>query len=353
MSPQELDVIVRVAGATLLLTSVPLIARGDRRLAVTFLPLALCLTGFLAGNTPDPALRLSAVAGHLAYVLTGYAAVFLWWFCLAVFDRSFRPRGLVLAIGLAWIVIASADRGLFGQAPLDWGLSRLLVGLGFVMVVHLAWRLIRDRRGDLIDTRRKARIAVVLMLGGQLLADLVIDTVMGFDWQPQMFSLLQNAVFLGFTGWLIFIAQTGAVRSEAVALALPPHSPSLSPEDVRLTDRLRVLIEEERVYLDPTLTFDRFVALMGGSDRAVRRLINHGLSHDHFRNFLNTHRLIEARRRLVDPAHGRDKLIAIAMDSGFASLASFNRVFQDAEGQSPGAWRKASMSTSETPFAVF
>lgn len=353
MSPQELDVIVRVAGATLLLTAVPIIAHGDRRLAVTFLPLALCLTGFMAGNTPDPALRLSGVAGHLAYVLTGYAAVFLWWFCLAVFDRSFRPRGLVLAIGLAWIVIASADRSLFGPAPLDWGLSRLLVGMGFVMVLHLAWRLIRDRSGDLIDTRRKARIAVVLLLGGQLLADLVIDTVMGFDWQPQIFSLLQNAAFLLFTGWLIFIAQTGAVRSAPAAVPLPSAIPQLSAEEVRLTKRLHVLIEDERVHLDPTLTFDRFVGMMGGSDRAVRRLINHRLGHDHFRSFLNTHRLMEARRRLADPAHGQDKLIAIALDSGFASLASFNRVFQDAEGQSPGAWRQAMMSTSETRSAVF
>ncbi|MGV9009675.1 helix-turn-helix domain-containing protein [Brevundimonas sp.] len=353
MSPQEFDVIVRVAGATLLLVGVPLIARGDRRLALAFLPLAICLTGFLAGNTPDPALRLSGVAGHLAYVLTGYAAVFLWWFCLAVFDRAFRPTGGVLAIGLAWIVIASADRGVVGPTPLEWGLSRLLVGLGFVMVLHLAWKLIRDRPGDLIDTRRQARIAVIVLLAGQLLADLIVDTVMGFDWQPQTFSLLQNTGFLLFTGWLIGIAQTGTVRSAPDASPLPLSIPRLSPEEVRLTERLRALIEEEQVHLDPTLTFDRFVSLIGGSDRAVRRLINQRLGHDHFRSFLNTHRLIEARRRLADPAHRQDKLIAIAMDSGFASLASFNRVFHDAEGQSPGAWRKATMSTSETRSAVF
>ena len=101
------------------------------------------------------------------------------------------------------------------------------------------------------------------------------------------------------------------------------------------------------------MTFDRFVGLMGGSDRAVRHLINHRLGHDHFRNFLNTHRVNEARRRLADPAHRQDKLIAVAMDSGFASLASFNRVFQDAQGQSPGAYRKARLPSFETRSAVF
>lgn len=353
MNPQELDVIVRVAGATLLLAAVPLVVRGERRLGLALLPLALCLTAFLSGNTHDPVLRLSGAAGHVAYVLTGYAAVFLWWFCLVVFDRAFRPTGGALAIGLLWIGIASADRGLFGSVPLEWGLSRLLVALGFVMVLHLAWRLIRDRPGDLIDTRRQARIAVVVVLAGQLLADLIVDTVMGFDWQPYIFSLLQNAAFLLFTAWLIFIAQTGAVRSGPVVSPSLPAATQLSPEESRLTERLRVLIEDEQVHLDPNLTFDRFVGLMGASDRAVRRLINHRLGHDHFRSFLNTYRLMEARRRLADPAHGQDKLIAIALDSGFASLASFNRVFHDAEGQSPGAWRKIARPTSEVRSAVF
>jgi AraC-like DNA-binding protein len=49
----------------------------------------------------------------------------------------------------------------------------------------------------------------------------------------------------------------------------------------------------------------------------------------------------EARRLLGDPVRGGDKLIAIAMDSGFASLASFNRVFRALEGRTPSAYRSA------------
>jgi hypothetical protein len=124
MTPGEIDVIVRVAGATLLLTAaVILSARDDRRSGLFFVPLAICLCAFLAGNTPDPGLRLSGIVGETARMLTGFAAVFLWWFCLSVFDRSFRPRGLVLATGVAWVVIAAADRGLIGEAFEGRGLS--------------------------------------------------------------------------------------------------------------------------------------------------------------------------------------------------------------------------------------
>lgn len=351
MTPDEIDIIVRVAGATLLLTSAALLAaRGDKRSGLFFLPLAICLCAFLAGNTPEPVLRLGGFAGQTARMLSGFAAAFLWWFCLSVFDLTFRPRGLVLATGFAWLAIAALDRGLFGQALKGVGLSWLLVGIGFGMVAHLAWQLIRDWQGDLIDGRRQARFAVVLLLGGQLFADLFIDLVMGLDWQPHAFSILQNAVILIFTGWLLQLQFRSSARpGEAFGEAAggPPVSAVAPPKSDPLRERLRVLIEDDRVHLDPGLTFDRFVSMMGAPDRAVRRLINQQLGYDHFRTFLNTHRMIEARRRLGDPVHRRDKLITVAMDSGFSSLASFNRVFRDAESCPPSVFREQALASVE------
>ena len=349
MTPQEIDVIVRVAGATLLLAATILLSgRDDRRNGLFFLPLALCLCGFLAGNTPDAALRLSGLAGYTAYLLSGFGAVFLWWFCLSVFDRTFRPRGWVLAAGAGWMVVAAGDRGLFGDVLAQAGLSRLLIVLGLGMVAHLAWRLIRDRSGDLVDRRREARVLVVGLLAGQLLADLIIDVVMGFEWQPRAFSILQNAGLLVFTGWLLQLrlrASASLSSAPVVSGAVSAHPPAGASAEVdRLNARLRALMDTDRVHLDPELTFDRFVSQMGAPDRAVRRLINHQLGYDHFRTFLNAHRMVEARRRLADPAHRHDKLIAVAMDSGFSSLASFNRVFRDAESCSPGAFRQAALA---------
>ena len=354
MTLQELDVIVRVAGATLLLVATALMCRrvGHR---LYFILLAGCLCGFLAGNTPDPVLRLTGAAGDVAHLLSGFAAVSLWWFCLAVFDRSFKPRGLVLAASAAWIVVASADRGVFGSALANAGLSRLLIVLGFGMVGHLAWRLTRDREGDLIDDRRSARGLVVLLLAGQLFADLMVDLFLGLSWRPQAFSIIQNAVLLVFTAWLLRLSLQGNAHSRRHLEPAPSHpfrSPSLSASEAKLHERLGVLIHKERVQLDPTLSFGRFVAMMGGSERAVRRLINRQLGYDHFRTFLNAHRMDEARRLLADPARNRDKLIVIAMDSGFASLASFNRVFQETENCTPSAFRDLALSKAAPASAI-
>src|SRR5688572_1086819 len=177
MDAQILDAVVRIAGVTVLLFLGMVLARdgNSRYPAVLFVPLALCLAGFLAGNTPDPGLRLSGGAGFVAHLLSGYAAVFLWWFCLASFDWSFRLRGAALAVGSAWLFIASADRGLLGPTVAGRGLSWLLVAFALGMVAHLAWRLLWDREGDLIERRRDARMLVVVLLGGQLLLDLSVD----------------------------------------------------------------------------------------------------------------------------------------------------------------------------------
>jgi len=340
MDLNQLDVISRVAGGTLLSALAALLARDPRtrRLAVYFAPMALCLAGFLAGNTPEPALRLGGPLGHAAVLAAGYAAVFLWWFCLASFDSTFRPRGWVLAAGLAWLVIASADRGLMGPALESKGLSWALIALGLGMIGYLSWGLVRDRAGDLVDERRRARILVVALLAGQLGADFLVDLVMGLDWGPQGFTIIQNTALLAFAAWLALRLLPVPVPAAVVAThaARPAQG-----DEARLTGRLRVLIEVEKVHLAPDLTFADFVRRMGASERAVRHLINRSLGYDHFRAFLNACRVAEARRMLADPARAGDKLIAIALDSGFASLASFNRAFQAVEGRPPSAFRVA------------
>ncbi len=349
MTLLQLDVIVRVAGAALLLFLAALLARDPRtrRLAVYFAPMAVCLAGFLGGNTPVGALRLTGPVGQVGTMIAGYAAVFMWWFCLASFDAAFRPRGPVLVAGIAWVFVASADRGLFGPALESKGLSWLLIALGLGMLAYLAWRLVRDRDGDLLDARRRDRVLVVALLAGQLLADFLVDVVMGLDWGPHGFAIVQNAAFLAFAVWLAMrlLPAPPPLASPAPAV-LPPTS-----DEARLAERLRVLVEVDKIYLEPDLTFADFVRRMGAPERTVRQLINHRLGHDHFRAFLNALRVAEARRRLADPARADDKLIAIALDSGFASLASFNRAFQAIEGRPPSAFRGE--TSSEERAAVF
>ena len=349
---QEIDVLVRAGAAVLTLTLAFLLVRDARKAQIAWLSLlfALGLSGFLAGNTPDPDLGLSGAAAGLAQTASGNLAVFLWWFSLAVFDDEFRLDGGKLAVGAAWFVVWLLDRSGAGGASADVALTWILVALAFGMVAHLAYRLLRDLNGDLIVSRRRARAVFAAVLAALLLIDLGVDVVLGFGWAPQWFTVAQNAVILlvaaGTAGWLLHAdvaALTFQPSTAPLAVATPAPAPAhrsaAAGADARLLERLHRLMESERIYRDPDLTVAGFAARMGAPEPKVRSFVNQQLGHRHFRSFLNAYRVAEARQILADPARAGEKVVTIALDVGFASLASFNRAFKLAEGKPPTEFR--------------
>ncbi|TYT26612.1 AraC family transcriptional regulator [Luteimonas viscosa] len=358
-----LDVIVRVAAATLwlLLAARLLRAVPRERLVRWFVPLALAMAGFLAGNTPFAQASLPGVAGDVAGLLSGSAAVFLWWYCLALFDDGFRfgpPQALV---ALAWWPLMLLDRGWLGDRFAGVGLSWGLVALGLGMCAHLVARLLRDREGDLVEARRRGRLWVVAALLGLLLTDLLADIALGFEWKPAGFTLAQNLALLAI-GWHLARRWlrtdiAGLTYREAAPPAAPPlqHAtgPAAAPApappaaDAALLQRLWQLIEVERIHRDPALTVAAFAARMGAPEPEVRRLVNRHLGWRHFRSFLNHHRLQDAKAALADPARADRKILAIAFDAGFASLPSFNRAFREAEGIAPGEYRARVLASAD------
>jgi AraC-like DNA-binding protein len=348
MDLAHLDSAIRIGGITMLLLLAWLLFSQRHKVGVPgllFPLLAVCLSGFLIGNTPDPSLRLSNAPGAIAHFASGYAVVFIWWFCLACFEKGFRPRGAVLAAGLAWLVMVSAARVIGRPVP---ALSYLLVVFGFGIVVHLMWALYSDREGDLIRRRYDARGIVAGLLGSMLFIDLSADVIFGFAWRPWPFAMSQNAAALAFSLWLarrVFDVRSGVLSfDDGIAAAAFNKPAEEEAADGTLEKRLRALIEVERVHLDPELTFAAFVQRMGAPERAVRELVNRTLGFDHFRSFLNHHRVREACTLLADPARSGDKLIVIALDSGFASLPSFNRVFRAERACTPSQFREAALA---------
>ena len=167
-----------------------------------------------------------------------------------------------------------ADRGLFGPALADRGLSWLLVAGGFAIVAHLAWQLIRDRTADLLERRRAARWLVVILLGGQLLIDLSVDLAFGLDWRPRGFTMAQNAAIFGFTIWFAVILLHADIRAlvfeERLGTSRAEAAKKPTALEARLMGRLRALIEVERIYLQPDLDFAVFVRRMGAPERTVK-----------------------------------------------------------------------------------
>lgn len=338
-----LDVLIRAAAGTLLLTLAALVARAaPRRLTPwLFLALALCICGFLAGNTPGPGLWPPEALSLPINLLAGNAAVFLWLFALSLFDDDFRLDGWKLLATGGWIALSFLTRGApptpLATADLGW----LVMGWVAAMVGHLGWRLLRDRSGDLIDNRRRARSVFVAALASLLATDLLVDVLMGTDWRPQGFTVAQNAAILliavGGGAWLVR-ADADRLRFRPTPAAPAPALGGTRASSDALVRRVRDLVEIEYAHRDTELDLPGFVRRAGAPEAEVRRAVRE-LGYGHFRAFLNAHRVADARAALADPAKAELKLAVVAWDAGFASLASFNRAFKLAEGRAPSEYR--------------
>jgi AraC-like DNA-binding protein len=95
----------------------------------------------------------------------------------------------------------------------------------------------------------------------------------------------------------------------------------------------------EKLYLLPELTISNLADKIKCSRHHLSQVLNENL-HKSFYDYVNAFRVEEAKKLLVDTSRTEHKIAAIAYDSGFNSLSTFNDVFRKIAGQTPSQFRK-------------
>lgn len=130
---------------------------------------------------------------------------------------------------------------------------------------------------------------------------------------------------------------TSALETAATASVIDkpaPVSEITDPELARWATRLTNLMATDRPYLAPELTLPELAARLGANTSVLSRVINTGFKQN-FNDYVNEYRVQEAERRLRDPQFRHYTLLAVALESGFNSKSTFNRVFKKLRGATP------------------
>jgi len=134
----------------------------------------------------------------------------------------------------------------------------------------------------------------------------------------------------------------GAEAVEATAAVVPaapaPASPPVRPVDEAVAARIRQALEEDKLYLNPTLTLAELAAHTGLAPKLISYTINSGFGCS-FNDLVNGLRVAEVQRRLAGPDAQRLTLLGIALESGFNSKTTFNRIFKQFAGVAPRDYR--------------
>ena len=129
------------------------------------------------------------------------------------------------------------------------------------------------------------------------------------------------------------LMQPEVAAPDPTELPLPPTA--LPAELHPWRDKLLVLMADERPWLEPELTLAELAQRLRTNASLLSRVINAGCGQN-FNDFVNTYRVAEARRKLADPRFAHYSLVGVALESGFNSKSTFNRVFKKLTGQAPG-----------------
>jgi AraC-like DNA-binding protein len=289
-----------------------------------------------------------AIAGTMGAARVGPALlsalnpVFLWWFVLGLFRDDLRWRYVHGIPVVLFLIAPTLVLSGYESARAAATVVHQTLLLGFL--AHIVWLAVLDLRNDLVDARRRFRIALAITLpiaGTIIAAGTLYDLGHALpDWIAPAHSAMLFALSAVFAAWL------APVRADLFA---PPVQKPVA-NTAGLTSAERVELERlkkavgQGVCFEPELSLAWLARRIDVPEHRLRRLIAVGLGFRSFSDFANHHRVEEARARLADPARARDQIVAIAFGVGYASLAPFNRAFRDRTGTTPRDFRESALS---------
>lgn len=111
----------------------------------------------------------------------------------------------------------------------------------------------------------------------------------------------------------------------------------------RIRDELEAYMRAERPYLEGALTLRAVASRLGVSPHHLSQVLNQELGRNFF-DYVNDHRVQEAKRLLLDPAKRNLTVLAIGFEAGFSNKASFNTAFRKFTDTTPSAYREREAS---------
>ena len=116
--------------------------------------------------------------------------------------------------------------------------------------------------------------------------------------------------------------------------------------DIRMTElngKLKTLMQSEKIYLENDLSLPKLAIKLEATSNETSFLINE-LYQDNFYNFINKHRIEEAKILLLSEKYSQLNILGIAYESGFNSKTTFNTTFKKHVGLSPTEYVKSNIS---------
>lgn len=243
---------------------------------------------------------------------------------------------LILLIPMAYGVSSSVANHYDLRLLDSLYLSAIIIG-GISLLLIWLKRDWLDQLHKRKNGRERFWIIMALLILNLMLFSLSFMFV-GAPENQAVFDLIRTILGLSF----LYIISTGLFRIYPpilnVSQKTSPSQKDLSAEDIELALAIENLLYVEKIYQEPSFNRSKMAQELKVTESQLSKVVN-GYFQKNVPLLLNELRVEEAKIFLkqtdVDVA-------TISEESGFNSIATFNRVFKDLEGMSPTEYRDKS-----------
>jgi AraC-like DNA-binding protein len=309
----------------------------------------------------------------LSWPATWLFGPLLYLYAAAASDRAWRlgrrhllhflPAIAVLLIGLPFFLMSGTeklalyDRLLSGDVPARITMvepTKYVSGIAYTIAT--IWLLRRHRRRVEESYSNTARVNLrwLLRLAGSAAVTWALATTHSFTnaggrlREEHVTLAIAIIVYaIGYRG----LRQPEVFRYETAEHPIPVASDTsaapgqrydrsrLAPDDAHgLEQSLRDVMEREQPWKDSELTLPDLAARLDTTPHKLSEVLNARIGHS-FHDFVNAYRVREVQRRIEAGDAGRLKMLALALDAGFASKSTFNDVFKKHTNMTPSTFR--------------
>ncbi len=242
---------------------------------------------------------------------------------------------------------------------MGWGINvNILFNVALLLVefvyIFLSYKLLREndisiRSVFVINGKKQISGARFFVLGFifiwniKLQSFLLLNIGERFKFCPYTESLYFLVMFL-FLNSLVFITLK---NPDFFAFLKKYKSSDLNEADkCAYQSKLVDILENEKLYLDPSLTLSSLSEKLGINSRYLSQIINESFCKN-FSDFINEYRVKESKNLLIANSNGKKTMLEIAYCSGFNSKSSFYEAFKKYTGQTPREYKTLHSGYSE------
>lgn len=161
-----------------------------------------------------------------------------------------------------------------------------------------------------------------------------------FEWYPIYLPLAVLIYWFGIKGYIIAQTANNTVRKNS------NNNTVLTPGIISSTiQQLKTCMENDRLFLNPELNLTMLAEHSGIPQKMISAVLNQNMNKG-FSEFVNEYRIEAFKEKIREPETDNLTIAGIALECGFSSQATFQRIFKQATGTSPSAFRKAALQNA-------